>query len=300
MKQFIIFFTLIVISISYIAYTYYKKSVACDENSIKQDADYKMKIAKIEGIVKDANSTIDRKESDLKKLGLSLKDATDMLTKNEEDCKMKIAKIEAIVKDANSTIDKKESDLKKLGLSLKDARDMIAKKDEELKNIQAILGDTNTTLTKKDIELKKLGLSLVEATDIIAKKNDELKKIQGNLNECNSTVDKKDALLKKVNEIYPLFQKVEGKYLYEWKGGDNGTVIVVAKSNNSYEISKADGSNFIYPGNAPILNLTVDSKSLSCSISQFGDIIGPAVIKNGIVDTMGTKDYYMFFKRIYS
>ena len=253
MKQFIIFFTLIVISISYIAYIYYKKSVACDENSIKQDADYKMKIAKIEGIVKDANSTIDRKESDLKKLGLSLKDA----------------------------------------------RDMIAKKDEELKNIQAILGDTNTTLTKKDIELKKLGLSLVEATDIIAKKNDELKKIQGNLNECNSTVDKKDALLKKVNEIYPLFQKVEGKYLYEWKGGDNGTVIVVAKSNNSYEISKADGSNFIYPGNAPILNLTVDSKSLSCSISQFGDIIGPAVIKNGIVDTMGTKDYYMFFKRIY-
>ena len=273
MKQFIIFFTLIVISISYIAYTYYKKSVACDENSIKQDADYKMKIAKIEGIVKDANSTIDRKESDLKKLGLSLKDATDILTKNDEDCKMKIAKIEGIVKDANSTIDKKESDLKKLGINLKEAMDIIAKKDEELKNIQAILSNTNTTLTKKEEELKKLGLSLVEAT----------------------------ADLKKVNEILALFQKVQGKYLYEWKGGYDGTVIVVAKSNNSYEISKADGSQFRYPGEYGILNLTVDGKSLSCSISQFHEKdIGPAVIKNGIVDTMGTKYGHMFFKRIYS
>ena len=198
----------------------------------------------------------------------------DMIAKNDNDCKIKIAKIEGIVKDANSTIDKKEEELKKLGVTVKNAMDMIAKKDEELKNVKAILSDTNTSLTKKDDELKKLGLSLIEAT----------------------------ADLKKVNEIFALFQKVQGKYLYEWKGQFSGTVIVVAKSNNSYEIYKADGSPFRYPGEYGILNLTVDGKSLSCSISQFPDEkdIGPAVIKNGLVDTMGTKDYYMFFKRIYS
>jgi len=238
-----------------------------------------MKIAKIEGIVKDSNSTIDKKEVELKKLGLSLTEATDMITKNDNDCKMKIAKIEGIVKDANSTIDRKEEELKKLGVTVKDAMDMIAKKDEELKNVKAILSDTNTTLTKKDDELKKLGLSLIEATH---------------------NLGKKDAVLKRVNEIYPLFQKVEGFYLYEWKGHDNGVVIVATKSNNSYEISKADGSQFNHfqtPVN--ILNLTVDN-SLSCSISQLKgyEVIGPAVIKNGLVDTMGTKNGYMFFKRM--
>jgi len=196
-----------------------------------------------------------------------------MIAKNDNDCKMKIAKIEGIVKDANSTIDRKEEELKKLGVTVKDAMDMIAKKDEELKNVKAILSDTNTTLAKKDDELKKLGLSLIEAT----------------------------ADLKKVNDEISLFLKVQGKYLYEWKGGDNGIVFVVPKSNNSYEISKGDGSQFNHfqtPVN--ILNLTVDN-SLSCSISQlkgFAEDIGPAVIKNGIVVSMGTKNGYMFFKRI--
>jgi len=160
----------------------------------KQDSDYKMKISKIEGIVKDSNSTIDKKEAELKKLGLSLNEATDMIAKNEKECAMKIAKIEGILNEANSTIDKKEAELKKLGLSFSEATAMISKKDAELKKIQVILGDATTTINTKEAELKKAGLSLVEATSIIAKRNDELKIMKDNLdrkdNECNLKISK--------------------------------------------------------------------------------------------------------------
>lgn len=194
MKSLFIVFIIISIALSYTAYTYYKKSNVCDQNMAKQDNDYKMKISKIEGIVKDSNSTIDKKEVELKKLGLTLSEANDMIAKNEKECAMKISNIESILKDANSTIDKKEAELKKLGLSLTEATGIIAKKDEELKKIQVILGDVNTTITKKEAEVSKLGLSLSEATGIIAKRNDELKKMRDDLdkkdNECNLKISR--------------------------------------------------------------------------------------------------------------
>lgn len=188
---------IVMIVISYVAYTYYKKSTACDESLIKQTEDHKMKMAKIEAILKDANATIEKKEAELKKMGLTIKEANEMLSKKEEELK----KVNAILTNANTTISTKETELQKLGLTIKEANEMIAKKEEELKKIQNILNDANIAISSKDQELAKIQGILRDANSTIATKEAELKKLGLTINDANAMIVKKDEELKKVNLI---------------------------------------------------------------------------------------------------
>lgn len=120
MNSFIVFI-IISIAISYIAYTYYKKSNVCDQNMVKKDKDYKMKLSEI----------------------------SDIITKKDEELK----KIQANLGDANTTIDKKGEELKNLRLSLVDVGSFIEKKNEELTTAKDKLKEMQNKIADCDLKL---------------------------------------------------------------------------------------------------------------------------------------------------
>jgi len=127
MNSFIIFI-IISIAISYIAYTYYKKSNVCDQNMLKKDKDYKMKLSEI----------------------------SDIIAKKDEELK----KIQANLGDANTTIDKKGEELKNLRLSLVDVGSFIDKKNEELTTAKDKLKEMQNKLADCDLKLSNSQKSL--------------------------------------------------------------------------------------------------------------------------------------------